>query len=588
MMGRKKMPVRCQYRILDEATKERLVREPQFAKQLIDRGEVAPSTIRSIFIHASKVRAKNDESIQPSSLGELVQKMIRSMAPFLHEKRQITLAKTVHAIAHCRSIQPSKIARARAALYRTKSTKDTVDAKNELTKAKNAKNQLEELFRNEDIFTEDRFINWFRFNVKDLKEIAVSIDWTEFHADGHNCFVACLMFADKQSVPVLWKTVERSSYACNNKNRISKRLRVKALLKKMRAATDKPIVVVGDREFGCVPYILLYQELNIRYCCRTDNDIGIANEDGESKKSPEWLAQGIKEYKEEVATPAVPAANRVTRSQAVPVANRVTRSQAVPAANRVTRSQAVPVANRVTRSQAVPVANRVTRSQAVPAANRVTRSQAVPEANRVTPSQTQSQRVAEDRRPLLSRTMVIHNATVTDEHAHPVPTVVVFKQEGMKDIWTVVTDLSAATARTLLNLYANRWTIETGFKHAKDLGTGLGWIDIHMRGKGACERRDRMWLMIAMASKLWVVVGKASELLGLNRLVETCTETARSEGKKREFCLHRLGREICEYMRDLPKENSVQVSLWKMCDKVWGQFAAYYDRSKKAGRLFPT
>jgi len=120
--------------------------------------------------------------------------MVQDVAPLMHKKQQRALEKCVAAIISCQSIQPSQVSRSHAAM--------NANHCQELQKA------VRTVDHERGLFTKELWIAWFKYNIQHLHEIPVSIDWTEFHADGHSCFAVCLMFANKVSVPVFVQTVD--------------------------------------------------------------------------------------------------------------------------------------------------------------------------------------------------------------------------------------------------------------------------------------------------------------------------------------------------------------------------------------------
>jgi hypothetical protein len=55
-----------------------------------------------------------------------------------------------------------------------------------------------------------------------------------------------------------------------------------------------------------------------------------------------------------------------------------------------------------------------------------------------------------------------------------VPAVVCVHAKDMKEPWCIATSHRGATAGEIVNHYSKRWTIEPGFRDAKDLRFGMG------------------------------------------------------------------------------------------------------------------
>ena len=97
-------------------------------------------------------------------------------------------------------------------------------------------------------------------------------------------------------------------------------------------------------------------------------------------------------------------------------------------------------------------------------------------------------------------------ARVTGEE-YLLPGVVVVKQKGMKDAWYLATSLSGP-ASVVVKLYGRRFTIEEGFRDAKDWRFGMGLVHHTIKD---CNPRDRLLLISAMAIVLLTLLGAAAE-----------------------------------------------------------------------------
>lgn len=129
------------------------------------------------------------------------------------------------------------------------------------------------------------------------------------------------------------------------------------------------------------------------------------------------------------------------------------------------------------------------------------------------------------------RLRILRNGSVTADHC-PVPTVVCVQEKGMKDAWCIVASNASLAGRDIVALYGKRFSIEEMFRDMKDLryGMGMSWNTV-----GTPERRDRMFLIAAIAHGLLTLLGAAGESLGLDRLLKSNTS------KKRTLSLFRQG-----------------------------------------------
>ncbi len=144
-----------------------------------------------------------------------------------------------------------------------------------------------------------------------------------------------------------------------------------------------------------------------------------------------------------------------------------------------------------------------------------------------------------------------------------VPAVVCVHAEDMKEPWCIATSLRDATAREIVNHYAKRWTIEPGFRDAKNLRFGMGMSSLRISDP---QRRDRLLLLNALAVVLLTLLGAAGESLGFDRLLKSNTSKRRTHSLFRQGCLlydlipnmpeHRLRPLIAKYA-ELLSQNKV-------------------------------
>ena len=131
------------------------------------------------------------------------------------------------------------------------------------------------------------------------------------------------------------------------------------------------------------------------------------------------------------------------------------------------------------------------------------------------------------------RACVLRDARVTADR-YQVGTVLCVRDKGMKQAWCLATSLTDATAGALKRLYGKRWGIECGFRDTKDLRFGMGMGSIHVSTPG---RRDRLWLLNALAIALLTLLGAAGEALGYDRHLKSNTTKRRTHSLFRQGCM---------------------------------------------------
>jgi hypothetical protein len=112
--------------------------------------------------------------------------------------------------------------------------------------------------------------------------------------------------------------------------------------------------------------------------------------------------------------------------------------------------------------------------------------------------------------------------------------VVCVHAKDMKEPWCLATSEREATAATLINHYAKRWTIEPQFRDTKDLRFGMGLSSTRV---GEPMRRDRLLLVSAFATTLLTLLGAVGESLGMDRLLKSNTSKTRTHSLFRQGCM---------------------------------------------------
>ena len=139
------------------------------------------------------------------------------------------------------------------------------------------------------------------------------------------------------------------------------------------------------------------------------------------------------------------------------------------------------------------------------------------------------------------RARTLRGASLTQARFE-VATVVCTRAKGMKEAWCLAVSDADATAAEVVKHYARRWSIESYFRDTKDLRFGLGMDAIHTR---STARRDRLFLLSALAIVLLTLLGSACEAVGYDRYLKANTE------KKRTHSLFRQGLMVYELMPNM-------------------------------------
>jgi DDE family transposase len=131
------------------------------------------------------------------------------------------------------------------------------------------------------------------------------------------------------------------------------------------------------------------------------------------------------------------------------------------------------------------------------------------------------------------RATVLRGAMVTADQ-YQVGTVLCVRDKDMKGAWCLATSYKDATAGSLKGLYGKRWSIECGFRDTKDIRFGMGMGSIRV---STPARRDRLWLLSALAIALLTLLGAAGEALGYDRILKSNTTKRRTHSLFRQGCM---------------------------------------------------
>lgn len=157
---------------------------------------------------------------------------------------------------------------------------------NELQR-KHAIKQVDRLLSNPAIHLPDLFRDWVPFIVAQRKAIMVSMDWTEFDADGHATLVLSLQTEHGRNTPLLWRTCLQSELKGQRNNEED------TLLRQLHACLPAQVhvTIVADRGFSDIAlYHFIHEGLGFDYVIRMKGNIQITDSKGRSGPVSDWLA----------------------------------------------------------------------------------------------------------------------------------------------------------------------------------------------------------------------------------------------------------------------------------------------------------
>ena len=142
-------------------------------------------------------------------------------------------------------------------------------------------------------------------------------------------------------------------------------------------------------------------------------------------------------------------------------------------------------------------------------------------------------RPATDFVPTNGRTRLLKDVDVTKKRT-PVLAVALVKGAKMQEAWCLATNHTEMTGSQIVAAYGRRFTIEENFRDSKDPRFGFGMSASRI---STPERRDRLFLISALAVVLLTLLGAAGEQIGIDRYLKVNTS------KRRQLSLLRQGSE---------------------------------------------
>lgn len=151
--------------------------------------------------------------------------------------------------------------------------------------SKHAIKQIDRYLSNEGIEMEEFFECWIKYQVGNLKEIVVAMDWTDFAADKQSTFTIHQISRHSRAMPLLWKSVEketlkdkRNDYEDELLNQLKENL-----------PNDIKVTILADRGFADTKLMELLSRLGFDYVIRIKKNFYVENLQAVSKAAQEWL-----------------------------------------------------------------------------------------------------------------------------------------------------------------------------------------------------------------------------------------------------------------------------------------------------------
>jgi hypothetical protein len=336
---------------------------------------------------------------------ESVSLLVDRFMPYYHAAQKKLIRDLVVASMEARRLRPSDISKALAA------ERDI--------RVASALQRVTAFMGNDKIANGPVYRNLFQSFTCDSSTVVVAMDWTEFAGNNQITLQAFLLLEKNQGIPVVCHTVPRSSVG-SKASEAGKRAVYRLVLSRLnemvqQSPTVRRVIILGDREFGSVPFMQACDDFGFCYCLR--------------KRGPSKLYRSSRAGSPRLVTNSV-------------------------------RQGSPPVK---------------------------------------------------------------HSGLLCTAQHYVVKTTVFAWAMGMKEKWTLLSNLEDIRTRVFILLYARRWAIETNFKADKDenFGLGLGYTNLYGATTAACERRDKLWLIATLVGVYSLCLGKASQVLTFDRVFLT-------------------------------------------------------------------
>ena len=151
---------------------------------------------------------------------------------------------------------------------------------------KHTTKQVDRLLSNKkfDIWTESGV--WVPYIIGIRTEIVVSMDWTDFDADGQSTIAVNMITDHGRATPILWKTVDKSSL---KHNRARYEDQILSRLKEIIPLHVK-VTVLADRGFADQRFFkFISEELKFFYIIRTRGNIYVTDRNKVTQEGKSWL-----------------------------------------------------------------------------------------------------------------------------------------------------------------------------------------------------------------------------------------------------------------------------------------------------------
>ena len=152
--------------------------------------------------------------------------------------------------------------------------------------SKSAIKQVDRLLSNPGLnLWKDVFPAWVAYVLSERKEVVVTLDWTDFDADGHSTIALNMVTSHGRATPLLWKTYKKS------KLKDHRNLYEDLLLQRFREIlpNDVRAILLADRGFGDQALYSALGEGHIDFVIRFRGNIRLESAQGLALTAAGWV-----------------------------------------------------------------------------------------------------------------------------------------------------------------------------------------------------------------------------------------------------------------------------------------------------------
>src|SRR4051795_4183209 len=153
---------------------------------------------------------------------------------------------------------------------------------------KHAVKQVDRLLSNPRLEAWDMFASWVPEMVGPREDIVVTMDWTDYDADGQATLALKLVTRHARATPLVWLSVHKDELAdARNAYEDAALRRLAEVL-----PDDVKVTILADRGFADTKLFGFLDELGFDYVIRLKGNTKVSAADGLTRPAAEWVGQG--------------------------------------------------------------------------------------------------------------------------------------------------------------------------------------------------------------------------------------------------------------------------------------------------------